>query len=235
MKKQVRILLIAILVAVTAFCGCKSGDGGLKNVEIPDTDKTTEDAKTESTGSDAATGDARGLISADLQEDEIVYIDDMSVDEITKYLRGKVFQLGSYHAAAGIGAVMCFTPEGNEYYWFCSSMDGQSRIRAEYGVWELDDGFITTTTQKLVEWIDGHFTAAFGSTGSRFELEDYNEVLTKVDIESWNNFRMFKFNNEFSGEELGFSWMGDYYYCPAVADFDYLKEYYENYFSLLEK
>ena len=157
----------------------------------------------------------------------------MSATEISQYLRGKVFQAGSYHAAALVGEVIYFTEEDNEYYWFCSAMDQQSRIRAEYGVWGLEGGFMTTTTLKMIEWVDGHFTKAYGSTGSRYELEGYNQVLTDVDIEQDNNFRVFRFSHDGYGEEMGFYWSGwAYYYCPAVARIDDLKEYYGEYFSM---
>ena len=167
-------------------------------------------------------------------EGVITYIDDMGVEEMSQYLRGKVFQAGSYHAAASIGEAVYFNAEGDGYYWFCNSMDQQSRIRAEYGIWGLEDGMMATTTQKMVEWVDGHFTRAYASTSSRYELHDYNEILTEVDIEDSNNFRMFKFTHEGYGEEMGFRWIGrDFYYCPAVAVIDDLEQYYAGYFSLM--
>jgi len=66
----------------------------------------------------------------------------MSVEEISQYLRGKVFQKGGPYMGSGLGEVFCFAPQGNTYHWFCSSMDEQSRVRAEYGTWALTDGYI---------------------------------------------------------------------------------------------
>jgi len=172
-----------------------------------------------------------------LPDDEIIYLYNMGVEGIVQYIRGEVFQMGSDIVAADIGNVICFTPQGNEYYWFCTSMDQESRIRAEYGTWELKDGFMATTTLKFIEWIDGHFTSAEGSTGSRFELEDYHEVLTEADIKSEFNFRMFKFLQDDSEEEaLGFYYGGaHYYYYSSFTSFDEIEEYFAYYISLLTK
>jgi hypothetical protein len=173
--------------------------------------------------------------ASDLREDEPIYLYDMSAEDISQYIRGKVFQVGSFSMASGLGEIIFFTPQGNEYFWFCNSMDDQSRLRAEYGVWELQDGFLTTTALKFIEWVDGHFVAAEGSTASRYMLEDYNEVLTEVDIVNWTNFHMFKFLL-YEEVEMGFYWAGaEYYYFPSGGDYDNLREDYERYFALFKK
>jgi len=218
MKKTVRILLITILVIIAVFVGYKFGDNNNKSMETPahsiEVDKNAQE-------------------TSDLREDEIFYLNDMSAEESSQYIRGKVFQGYSYRMAAGIGEVLFFTPESNEYFWFCSSMDRQSRIRAEYGTWTLEDGFLSTTTLKIIEWVDGHFDTAYGSTASRYELADYIEVLTEVDIESWTNFRMFKFlpyDQESSSEEMGFYYQGKAYYYVTLLD--EMEALYDSYFSL---
>ena len=174
----------------------------------------------------------------DPQEGEKISVDNMSVEEISQYIRGKVFQEGDPYMGSGLGEVFCFAPEGNTYYWFCSSMDEQSRVRAERGTWALTDGYVTLNTEKLIEWQGGHFVAPSDSTGSRFELVDYDQVLTETDIESEFNFSMFKFlmGDEEDDCDLGFYCVGnDYFYAPGLGGLDYLQEAYEEYFSLLEK
>jgi hypothetical protein len=173
------------------------------------------------------------------QEDELVYLYDMKADEISAHIRGKIFQCDGYYVAAGWGELLYFAPQGNEYYWFCNGMDEQSRIRAEYGTWELKDGFMTTTATKIVEWVGGRCTQACGITGSRYELEGYNEVLTKIDIESEFNFHMFKFNRryqDYTEDDFGFYYNGkEYYNLLGIGGIGSLKKEYERYFSLLEK
>jgi hypothetical protein len=74
-------------------------------------------------------------------------------------------------------------------------------------------------------------------------LEDYDVALTRMDIASEANFRMFRYVlwTESDGAaddaryEMGFTSVGgDYYYNPAYVDADRLKEFYGNYFSLFE-
>ena len=157
-------------------------------------------------------------------------------EEISQNLRGKVFQSWPFDAAVGENEALYFTPQDKEYYWFCSSMDLQSRIRAEYGVWEVEEGFMATTALKLIEWIGGHFAGAgpYESTGNRFGLVGYDEVLTEVNIESQNSFIMYIDPGD--KENLSIEWIGGkYYYRPDVLDIDSLEEYYENYFTLFEK
>ena len=170
-----------------------------------------------------------------IEEGELVYHYDMSAEDISQYISGKIFQMGSYSMASGYGEIIYFTPEGNEYFWFCSSMDDQSRLRAEYGVWELEDGFLTTTALKFIEWVDGHFEAADGSTASRYTLVDYNEVLTEVNITNWTNFHMFEFLL-YDETEMGFYWAGaEYYYFPSCGGYDVIREDYDHYFTLFGK
>ena len=100
----------------------------------------------------------------------------------------------------------------------------------------MTDGYITLNTEKLIERQGGHFIAPTGSTGSRFELVDYDQVLTEADIESEFNFNMFKFPYGENEYELGFTCAGgDYFYAPGSGGMGYLQEAYEEYFSLLEK
>jgi len=221
MKKAIGIVAAIVFMAAIAFASYKLGEKNLKIVDDPtESSKTTENTQEEP------------------EEDETIPIepvDNMSTEEITQYLRGKVFQLGHPYMAAGLGEVFCFAPEGNGYYWFCSSMDEQARVRAEYGTWALSDGYITFNTEKLVEWQGGHFAASSGSTGSRYELVDYDELLTEVDIESEFNFNMFKFPYGDSEYEFGFYCAGyNYFYAPGSGGMDYLREEYEGYFALLE-
>ena len=170
------------------------------------------------------------------EEGELIYHYDMSAKDISEYIRGKIFQEGSYSMASGIGEIIYFTPEGNEYFWFCSSMDAQSRIRAEYGIWKLKDGYMTTTAQKFVEWVDGYFTAANGSVGTRYILEDYNEILTDVNIKNESNFHMFEFRLYDEDPELGFYWEGaEYYYFPSCGGYETIREDYDRYFTLFGK
>ena len=173
--------------------------------------------------------------SSDWTEGELVYLYEMNAEDISQYIRGKIFQEGSYSMASGIGEIIYFTPEGNEYFWFCNSMDAQSRIRAEYGVWKLKDGFLTTTALKFVEWVGGHFIAADGSTASRYTLVDYNEVLTEVNIKNWTNFHMFAFLL-YDEPALGFYWAGaEYYYFPSCGGYEVIREDYNDYFLLFGK
>jgi hypothetical protein len=220
MRLSVIFLTALFFLVAIVFVGCNFDESNAEIIEMPSVNSI-------------ATVDAEEI--ADLQEGEIVYLNDMNVEEISQYINGNVFQGNSYSIGSGLGEVICFIPESNEYFWFCSSMDAQSRIRAEYGTWILEDGFMTTTTLKLIEWIDGHFTTAYGSIGSRFELVDYNEVLTEVNIESQFNFRMFKFLYFTGNEGLGFYFMGNEYYpIGGIGGIEGLKEDYERYFSLFE-
>jgi len=222
MKKAICIIAAIVLVAAVAFASYKLGE---KNVKIMD-DPTVSSKTTENVQE-----------PPDSQEGEKIPADDMSVEEISQAIRGKVFQQGGPYMGSGLGEVFCFAPESNTYYWFCSSMDEQSRVRAERGTWTLTDGFITLTTEKLVEWQGGHFVAPSGSAGSRFSLEGYDQTLTEVSIESESNFSMFKFHLYDEDEfEYGFYCVGnDYFYAPGSGGIDTLKEEYEEYFSLLEK
>ena len=62
-------------------------------------------------------------------------------------------------------------------------------------------------------------------------LENYNEVLTATNIESYSNFRMFKFSAYgFNEEPLGFYYDGKEYYLVAGYSTDDLKEDYESFF-----
>ena len=224
MKKIIGIIAVIVLVAAVAFASYRLGGKDVKIMSDP------------TTVSGEATENARETPD-DPREDEKIPVDNMGVEEISRYLRGKVFQKGDPYMAAGLGEVFCFAPEGNAYYWFCSAMDEQSRVRAECGTWALTDGYIALTTEKLVEWQGGHFAAPSGSTGSRFELVDYDQVLTEADIESESNFSMFKFPlYDEDDYELGFYCVGnDYFYAPGSGGMDYLREAYEGYFSLLEE
>ena len=122
MKKTIGIIVAVVLVAAVAFASYKLGEKNVKIMDDPTvTSKTTENVQE----------------PPDPQEDERIPVDDMSVEEISRYLRGKVFQQGDPYMGSGLGEVFCFTPEGNTCYWFCSSMDEQSRVRAEYGTWAL--------------------------------------------------------------------------------------------------
>ena len=216
MKKVIAILLITILVFSAAFAGCKSGDSS-NAVEHVQADATPQNA--EPTAKPTATATTQ---ESTLQRGEPVYIDGIDLEEISTFLRGNVFQAHTSGIASGNGELIYFTPEGNEYYWFCSSMDQQSRLRAEYGTWEIDGGFMTLTTLMLREWVGGHFATAYGSTASRFELEDYDVVLTEVNIESFSNFRMFRFlpsEPQYTEEDLGFRCIGtDFFHVPYLDD-----------------
>jgi len=222
MKKIIGIAAAIVLVAAVAFASYKLGE---KNVKIMD----------DPIASNETTGNVRE--TPDPQENEKILVDNMGVEEISQYLRGKVFQKGDPYMAAGLGEVFSFASQDNTYYWFCSAMDEQSRVRAEYGTWALTDGYITLTTQKLIEWQGGHFVAPSGSAGSRFSLEGFDQVLTEVNIESESNFQIFQFPMGDEDEyEFGFSCVGyDYFYAPGSGGMDYIKEVYEEYFSLLEK
>jgi len=221
MKKPVVILLIILFLVIAPYAGYRAGRSYSENSGIP-------------TAGNGASGDSKE--SSAIREDEVVYLDNLSVSEITQYMRGKIFQAGGYSFASAWGRLIYFTPQGNEYYLFSSNMDAQSRIRAEYGIWGLEDGFMTTTTLKLIEWIDGHFEESDGSTGSRFHLVGFNEVLTEVHIESSGNFHMFSFISDSFGEEKGFYFDGsEYYYYPYVEDFDALRKGYERYYALFEQ
>ena len=172
-----------------------------------------------------------------LENGETLPVDDMSVEEIGEFLRGRVFQAGSAWMAAGYGAILCFPEVGNEYYWFCSSMDRQSRVRAEHGTWEMEEGFMTFTTDKLVEWQGGNFSCPTGSTGSRFELNDFYIVVSPVDIESSFNFRMFKFGHpEPTDIQLGFI-CGSFgaLYNLSYMGIDVLEKDYEENFALFHR
>ena len=184
----------------------------------------------------AALSNEASETSGEWNEGELVYLYDMSAKDISQYIRGKVFQEGSFFMASGYGELIYFTPKGNEYFWFCNSMDEQSRLRAEYGVWKLKDGFMTTTALKFVEWVGGHFAAASGSTASRYELKDYNEILTDVKIKNETNFHMFEFKLYDVKPELGFYWAGAYYYYfPSCGGYKAIREDYDDYFVLFGK
>jgi len=175
---------------------------------------------------------------------DISFIDDMSADEITQYLRGKVF-IDYPHASAGWGEIMYFAPQGDEYYWFCSSGDGQSRLRAAKGTWSLTDDGMTLATQKLIEWEGGHYTGIEASYGTRFVLHDYDAVVSEVQIETETHIQLFQYvlwtddeTGDVTASEMGFSGAGGVgvsYYCnPGYVDADSLKEFYEPYFTLFE-
>jgi len=172
---------------------------------------------------------------------DITYIDDMGADEIPQYLRGKAF-IDYPHASAGWGEIMYFAPQGNEYYWFCGSGDGQSRLRAAYGVWApAEDGRMVLTTHKLIEREGGRYIGPDASYGTRFVLQDFDPVLTEVNIETEMNIRPFQYvlwvddeTGDVTAYGTGFSGMGDYYCNPAYVDADSLREAYEMYFTLFE-
>ena len=216
-----RFFIVVLSVAfMAAFASCKLDENNGKVVDDPPTGSTT------------AENTQDPLIPPD---DEKIPVDNMGTEEISQTLRGKVFQKGDPYMASGLGEVFCFAPQGNTYYWFCSSMDEQSRVRAEYGTWGLTDGYIVLTTQKLIEWQGGHFAAPSGSAGSRFTLEGFDRVLTEADIESESNFSMFQFPMG-DAYEFGFYCIGsDYFYAPGSGGMDYLREIYEECFSLFEK
>ena len=211
MKTMRLILLGAAVLSVAIFGGCKHGSGG-------------KDGQNGKTGDDLR-----------IEYGETLPVDDMSEEEIREFLRGKVFQVGSAGMAAGYGALLCFPAEGDEYYWFCSAMDRQSRVRAEHGAWALEGGFMTFSTDKLVEWQGGSFSFPTGSTGSRFELNDYDVVVSPVDIESSFNFRMFKFGHpEPTDIQLGFNCgaFGNLYNLSSMG-IDVLEMDYAENFALL--
>ena len=227
MNKPVGVLLIVIFLFAAIYAGYRIGLSYKDNSEISANNEIT-------TTVNGSAGDSQE--SSDLQEGEVVYHYDMSVEVISQYIHGRVFQAGSYRLASAWGRLLYFTPQGNEYYLFSSNMDAQSRIRAEYGTWDLNDGFMITTTLKLIEWTNGHFEESDGSTGSRFHLVGFNEVLTEANIESSRNFHMFTFLSDSFGEELGFYYDGnEYFYYPYVKDFDELRNGYEQYFALFEQ
>jgi|GEM_PF-2666928 len=230
MKKAIGIAAAIALVVIIAFASYKMGE---KNVNIMD-DPTTVSSTTTAQAQDAT----EPWDSQDSREGATIPVDDMSTEEIAQFLRGKLFQKGDPHMAAGFGELYTFAPQGSTYHWFCSSMDGQARVRAEHGTWALKDGYIVLTAQKLIEWQGGHFAAPFGSIGSRLALEDFDQTLTEVDIESESNFQMFRFptDNGDDSDELGFCCAGsDYFYAPSLGGIDHLREEYEEYFALLEQ
>ena len=226
MKKVTGIAAAIVLAVAVALASYKLGEKNVNIMDDPTAVSSTTAAQTQDTPE-----------PRDILEGETIPVDDMGTEEVAEFLRGKLFQKGGPHMAAGFGELYSFAPQGNVYYWFCSSMDEQSRVRAEYGTWALKDGYIVLTAQKLIEWQGGHFTAPFGSAGSRFALEGFDQTLTGVNIESESNFHMFRFPSDTEGEyELGFYCIGgDYFHAPGLGGMDQLKEAYEEYFALLEQ
>ena len=144
MRRFLFIFIVGAMLLSAAACG-RGGSDDRNNHENSVGDITGISKPIDSDDS------APNVEEVSWQEGEIVYLDEMSVEDISQYIRGRIFQRGSSAMAAGLGEVIYFSPQGNEYYWFCSSMDAQSRIRAEYGTWELEDGYMTTTTRKFIE------------------------------------------------------------------------------------
>jgi len=118
MKKTICIIAAIVIMAAVAFAFYKLGE---KNIKIMD----------DPTVSNETTKNMQDTLEP--QEDEKIPVDNMGVEEISQYILGKVFQAGHPYVGSGLGDVFCFAPESNTYYWFCSSMDEQSRVRAEYG------------------------------------------------------------------------------------------------------
>ena len=243
MKTMRLILLGAAVLLVAIFGGCKhGGSGGLGDVEVPPA--PTEQPGSTPDGQDGSGGrqedppggqDGQTGGALRIEYGETLPVDDMGVEEIKGFLRGSVFQKGFAGMAAGYGELMCFSLDGNEYYWFCSSMDQQSRVRSEHGSWELEEGFMSFSTDRLVEWQGGSFSGPTGSTGSRFELNGYDVVVSPVDIESSFNFRMFKFGHpEPTDIQLGFTCgsFGDMYNLSSMG-IDVLEMDYKDNFALI--
>jgi hypothetical protein len=213
------------MIALVLLAGCSESTG--ETTPLP---QTTPETTPISTPEPTATPTPSPTPKAEFSDSgiEINYLDNLSSEEIERSIRGKAFQSYSYYMAAGWGDLFCFTPQGNEYYWFVSSMEETpSRIRAEYGTWELDRlGFITFTALKLIEWVGGSWID--GRPSYRFDLFGYDEVLTEIHIEDWTNFRVFTDDRG----EVGFRVWGQEYFCTPVSD---VKTDFERYFSLFER
>lgn len=227
------VKLIIILLAIIFLASCSSSIE-----ELPESPNFAEDTPSliPMLSHELLNTTDAAQETSDLQPGERVFDVDMSVEEISQFLRGRVFQRGGSSVAAGMGELIFFTPEGNEFFWFCSTMDAQSRIRAEYGTWELEDGFMTSTTLRLVERIDGHFVRSSGSIATRFTLVDFNEVVTEVNIASSDNFRMFRFLQCIlcdPVEMYGFFYRGTYFF-PYPMNAEGIRADHERFFSLLE-
>ncbi|MDR1688064.1 MAG: hypothetical protein LBS21_05575 [Clostridiales bacterium] len=170
-------------------------------------------------------------------DEMITYNYDRNAEEIIRKLRGNIFHRSAIMPSSN-DEIYYFFPDGNEYFWFCSAMDGQSRLRAEYGVWNVEDGFFHTTALRIVEWVGGDFERAYGGTGSRYELHGFDEISRDVNLELYSNFRWFDFLPQFTDyyERIGwgFSVSGyNYLYYTDGIGVERLKQDYSEYISLL--
>ena len=171
-----------------------------------------------------------------LHEDDILIMNDMKNNDILRAIRGKVFQADIYYMASGYAELICFSPTGNDYFILCSTMDEQSRIRAEYGTYKIEDGFLITTTQMLLESVNGHYEAATGSTGSRFQLTDYDLLMSEVNIVSEFNFDMFMYSLYGQSNSYGFYYCGKGYYdFSHNLSYSEVKKEYAEYFYIFGK
>jgi hypothetical protein len=67
-----------------------------------------------------------------------------------------------------------FFPDGRIIH-HTNQMDGESRLRAEYGTYKLAGNTLTLTLTQQTVWVGGKRVPATGSTGTDYELEGYTE------------------------------------------------------------
>jgi len=100
-NKPVGVLLIVIFLFAAIYAGYRIGLSYKDNSEISANNEIT-------TTVNGSAGDSQE--SSDLQEGEVVYHYDMSVEVISQYIHGRVFQAGSYRLASAWGRLLYFTP-----------------------------------------------------------------------------------------------------------------------------
>jgi hypothetical protein len=103
----------------------------------------------------------------------------------TEIIKGNLYQFGMSNVAAGYDDMYAFT-ENMEYYYFLNEMDGETRLKAKKGTWEIKDGKLILTTTKTLTAINGNYVDADASYGTEKVLVDYDlEVKTVNEVKEY--------------------------------------------------
>jgi hypothetical protein len=111
----------------------------------------------------------------------------------TEFLKGKLYQYGMSNVGSGYGNMYAFT-SNMEYYYFTSEMDGESRLRAEKGTWEIKDGKLTLTTTRILSAINGSYVDADASYATDKMLINYELKAASVDEIKYFNYEIQSYN-----------------------------------------